>query len=48
MDVDLKLVDEKPKREEIYNFKNKDAQGKFKKLSSETKNFSKCFSSGAP
>jgi hypothetical protein len=48
MDLDLKFVAEKPKREEIYNFKNKDAQEKFQKLSSETKNFSKCFSTEAP
>ena len=43
MDLDLKFVAEKPKREEIYNFKNKDAQEKFQKLSSKTKNFSNIF-----
>ena len=43
MDLDLKFVAEKPKREEIYNFKNKDAQEKFQKLSSETKHFSNIF-----
>jgi hypothetical protein len=43
MDLDLKVVREKPKREEIYIFKNREGQEKFKNLSSETDDFSKCF-----
>ena len=43
MDLNLKIVKEKPKRVEIYNFKEREAQNKFKKLTSETDAFSKCF-----
>ena len=43
MDVNLKIVSEKPKRREIWNFKNKESQKKFKKLTTETKDFSECF-----
>ena len=43
MDLDLKFESEKPKRVEIYNFKNEEAQIKFNKLTSETEEFSKCF-----
>ena len=47
MDLDLKFESEKPVRDEMYNFKNKVEQEKFKKITSETNNFSKCFESEA-
>ena len=43
MDLDLKIVTEKPKRRVIWNFKNKLAQQKFQKITSETNDFSNCF-----
>ena len=43
MDVDLKIASEKPKRKVMWNFKNKSGQQKFKKLTSETNDFSACF-----
>ena len=48
MDLDLKVVREKPKRVEIYHFKNREAQEKFKNLTSETDDFSKYFLSEKP
>ena len=48
MDMDLEFESEKPQRVEIYDFKNKEGQKKFKKLTSETDVFSKCFSDGRP
>ena len=35
----LKVIFEKPKRCEIWNFKSKEGQEKFKTLTSETKDF---------
>ena len=46
MDLNLKITHEKPAREELYNFKNKEAQIKFKNLTSETKDFTNCFENG--
>ena len=43
MDLNLKVITEKPKRREIWNFKNKEAQKKFRTLTTETKEFSRCF-----
>ena len=43
MDIDLQFENEKPQRIEIYNFKEREAQLKFKKLTSETDEFSECF-----
>ena len=43
MDLDLKIIKEKPAREEVFNFKNKECQTKFKILTSETKEFTNCF-----
>ena len=48
MDLDLKLINEKPKRVEIYNFKEEDAQQQFKLLTTETDEFSKCFMNELP
>ena len=43
MDVNLRVRTENPKRREIWNFRNKEAQKKFKILTTETKHFSECF-----
>ena len=43
MDINLKFVSEKPQRNEIFNFKEKEAQMKFKRLTTETDAFTKCF-----
>ena len=43
MDLDLKIINEKPMRQEVYNFKNRKSQLKFKTLTSETKDFTDCF-----
>ena len=43
IDVDLKLSFDKPERRELWNFKNKEAQEKFKILTSETDELSNCF-----
>ena len=43
MDLDLKITNEKPMRREVYNFKNKKSQLKFKTLTSGTKDFTNCF-----
>ena len=48
MNLDLKFESETQVRVEMYNFKNKLGQEKFKKIMSETNNFSKCFESDAP
>ena len=48
VDMDLKVITEKPKRNEIWNFKNKEAQAKFKILTSETDDFSECFNNTLP
>ena len=43
MDVKLEVTSEKPKRQEVFNFKDSEAQEKFRKLTTETKEFSSCF-----
>ena len=48
VDMDLKVIREKPKRCEIWNFKNKEAQDKFKDLTSVTTDFSGCFENNLP
>ena len=48
MDLKLELDNAKPKREEIFNFKNKKGQEKFKQLTSETEKFTKCFQTNTP
>ena len=48
MDLDLKIETEKPERIELYNFKNKEGQQKFKQITSETSDFSDCFKSNEP
>ena len=48
IDLDLKIITEKPKRREIWNFKSKESQDTFKKQTSETKDFSDCFTDELP
>ena len=48
MDLDLEIENFKPKRTEIFNFKNKKSQEKFKQLTSETDKFTNCFQTNAP
>ena len=40
MDVDLEVVPEKPLRKEVFNFKDKQAQEKFREITTETEEFS--------
>ena len=48
MDVKLQFVSEKPQRREIFNFKNKKSQERFKNITSNTTQFSECFKSNLP
>ena len=48
IDIDLKVIVEKPKRNEIWNFKSKEGQEKFKTLTSETNDLSNCFKNNLP
>ena len=48
MDLDLKIIHEKPERKEMFRFKDKDAMEMFKKSTSETKEFSNCFENNLP
>ena len=43
MDLAIEIETEKPERIELFDFKNKEAQTMFKKLTSETDEFTKCF-----
>ena len=43
IDLKLKISAEKPIRQEVWNFKNKDAQNKFKIQTSKTNDFTNCF-----
>ena len=43
MDIKLQYISEKPQRREIFNFKNKKSQEKFRAITSNTKQFSDCF-----
>ena len=43
MDLNVQITKEKPVRQEIYNFKNKECQARFKTLTSETQDFTDCF-----
>ena len=43
LDMDIEIVKEKPVRQEIYNFKDKNSQEIFKINTSETTEFSECF-----
>ena len=48
IDLDLKLETVKPERIEMFNFKDKEGQIKFKQLTSETSEFSQCFQNNSP
>ena len=41
MDLNLKIIREKPKRREVFNFRDKKAQERFKSKTSETEEFTK-------
>ena len=48
MDLDLKIVREKPNRRELFNFRNLKAQEVFKRHTSETQEFTRCFENELP
>ena len=48
LDLNLKVITEKPKRVEVWNFKNTKAQQDFKIQTSETMEFSNCFENNLP
>ena len=48
LDLNLKVESEKPKRIEMYDFKDKEGQKKFKMLTSETQQFTDCFENMQP
>ena len=48
MDIDLELINEKPERIELFNFKDENSQLIFKKSTSETYEFTNCFLDEAP
>ena len=47
MDINLKIISEKPERVEFFNFKDEKSQQIFQKLTSETEDFTKCFQDNA-
>ena len=48
MDVSLKIINEKPKRREMFNFQNKEGQQVFKNETTFTNDFTDCFKSELP
>ena len=48
LDLEMKIVTEKPSRNEIWNFKSEESQKTFKKNTSETNEFTNCFSTEQP
>ena len=48
IDLDLKVITEKPIRREIWNMKNQESQNIFKKQTSQTVDFTKCFEDNLP
>ena len=48
IDLDLRVITELPVRREIWNMKNLKSQGKFRKQTSDTDEFSKCFENNLP
>ena len=48
IDLDLKVITEKPIRREIWNMKNQESQNIFKKQTSQTEDFTKCFENNLP
>ena len=48
MDINLEIIPDKPKRREIFNFKNKRCQETFKNITTKTTDFSRCFENDLP
>ena len=48
MDVDIEVEHTKPERVEIYNFNEDESKAKFKKLTSDTDEFTQCFEDETP
>ena len=48
LDLEMKIITEKPSRNEIWNFKSEESQKTFKKNTSETNEFTNCFSTEQP
>ena len=48
LDINLKFTSEKPERIEIFNFKDIESQNIFRKLTSDTKEFTNCFLDSSP
>ena len=48
MDIDMKIVSEKPERIEFFNFKDEQSQNNFRKSTSETEDFTNCFLDDGP
>ena len=48
MDVDIEIEVNKPERVEIYDFKDNVTQMKFKQLTTETQEFTRCFENSLP
>ena len=48
LDLDMEITKERPERHEIFNFKNKKSQELFKKITSETEEFTDCFDGDSP
>ena len=48
LDIELEIENGKPERKEFYNFKKRESQEKFQQITSETTEFSECFSTNAP
>ena len=48
MDLDIKLISEKPERVEIFNFKDEQSLKNFRKSTTETEEFTECFKDDTP
>ena len=48
LDVNLKMISEKPKRRELFNFQNSECQQKFKFETTNTNDFTDCFKNDLP
>ena len=48
MDLDIKLISEKPERVEIFNFKDEQSLKNFRKSTRETEEFTECFKDDTP
>ena len=48
IDINLKLIAEKPERKELFNVRDKRSQAIFKEITSNTNEFSQCFDGDLP